>query len=409
MFVKREIYELYKSQSVNLSNEKEKLLSDIENLKAQNDELQKEIENIKNLLGVYGKIIMRRFNYEIQFDSNTLNTNVNNYSFNPCKPDTWNNIDGETPMMINGEKIYSDFPEQMKWKDFFEYSNGVINFLNRHPENPMSEEQKEQIRFNLLLKIFQNFSASNIIIKMQKEKELNEQIQFQLANRYKLARQSKFNPYKPETWQYAEENKIVFVDGIPAFRKMTETNDKSGEERETIEYIFEPQWKKEIDLANKIDQNDISALEKAAAHRCEMVKLLNQNDSKPVIIIKDFPFTKAKLDLIPDWSCENLNKIADIMNYCRENKLKEYQVRQQLFDNHIAVDSDFFAELFFKESSKDMAKSEIDDLIVDYYHEVCIEMENPNEALDKSLYLADKPELKQKVLQSIAWRHEGEN
>lgn len=355
-----------------LENENQKLLNDLNELKTINTYLKQKLNALS---------------CEISLEDNT----IKNAEFNPCKEETWDKIDPQSFLVINGEKIYKDFPNQIKWQDFFDASNSLIRYKQSKSKEELLTEDKEKIRFNLLKNLVNHSSSLGEVNNLSKQ--INSQKEIELQLNYPWARNTNFNPYKPDTWKNAMEGKIVFVDDVPIFNNHDETH-VSGNCYMEKEYIFETDWEKLVRLFNF--NND--TVEDLAVRKCKLYLLLcNYKDSVVLFTIDNFSFTKAKLDMIRQWDYASLKKVAEEMNYCVNKKMKKNKMMQHLFDTRTPVDNYFFSTLYFVELYKN---HELPDLMRDYYHEICMESDNPNEILDKSLYLADKPELKNEILES---------
>lgn len=255
------------------------------------------------------------------------------------------------------------------------------NLISLIEENNILKEKlfKLEKKINESLEINEQFLAH---FEIEKKNKLIEE---QLRNKDKY--KSLFNPRDPDTWEHARDDVIVFIDGIAVYN-LTSV-EVSGERQFIKNYIFEKEWSERF----KSDKHCIEKWIKWYKRDCI------QPDSEPVVTIDGFHFSKAMLDMIGSWDYANLKKIASAMNYCIENNLKRYQYGQYFYDNLLPISKEF-SDVYFHELRED--RLGVDNDIYIFFQEICMEdPESMSDILNKSLYLADKPELKQKIIKNV--------
>ena len=200
-----------------------------------------------------------------------------------------------------------------------------------------------------------------------------------------------FKPIDESTWNLASERRIMRVKGVLVY---------STKKDNRIVYTSESQWcgmmKYKFALGEKQGQSRETIIKKDLDFN---YMFCNPKDLDPVFVVNGFSFSKALCDTAMTGK-EELEKIANAMNYCKEQGFKKYQYKQYFWDNMIPAHKEYFLDIYFAEQYK--LRKDIDDLIVDFYSSFEPESESEiQEIISESYYLNAHKSLIKKVEKNL--------
>lgn len=111
----------------------------------------------------------------------------------------------------------------------------------------------------------------------------------------------------------------------------------------------------------------------------------------------DYEFSLAQKEFIKYLSCEDQNKLKDIIIKHFNLNEKKYRLQQDIFDNQIFIDNELFTDLCYCTSLEDEQ-----DIIFEYFSafEDLDSVEYIDELLNNA-YLNQYPELKENIKKSL--------
>jgi hypothetical protein len=206
-----------------------------------------------------------------------------------------------------------------------------------------------------------------------------------------------FDPRKTTTYQYADYNKPLIIDGISIYRYK---RDESGK------FVKEPV--DEGNFASFVEfrlQNSPPAYLIANGYQTYLNEYIQWeadrcNENREEYTFGDYPFTDAMLELSAACTDSQKEKIGKIMCEYRSGGMRTYQLKQKLYAEYTGVDNYFFTDIV---RATDFQEEQ--DFMADYYHEC--EFENETELyayFNKSEYLKKYSRLKEHVVQNALER-----
>jgi hypothetical protein len=210
----------------------------------------------------------------------------------------------------------------------------------------------------------------------------------------------KFDPRKTTTYQYADYNKQLVIDGIPIYRYERDAADRFikkpvDEDNFANNIEFMLKYVPDYQLINGYQTylNDYIQWE---ADRC--------NENRTENIFGGYLFTDAMVELSAECTKEQLEKIGKIMIDYRRGGIRTSRLKQMLYDEFTGVDNHFFTAIARAADFK-----EEQDLMADYYHECEFDTEaEVYEYFNNSRYLEKYPRLKEEVIKdAIKWKING--
>jgi hypothetical protein len=205
--------------------------------------------------------------------------------------------------------------------------------------------------------------------------------------------EGKFNPRITTTYQYADYDKQLVIDGIPIYRYERDAADRfvknPVDEGNFASFV-------ELRLKNAPDYQTVNGYQtylneyiQWEADRC--------NESRKKNIFGGYLFTDAMVELSRACTEEQKEKIGKIMAEYRKGGMRTSRLKQMLWDEHTGVDSYFFTDI-----ARAADFQEEQDSMAGYYLESEFETETDAlEYLNASEYLKKYPRLREKAKEDI--------
>jgi len=199
--------------------------------------------------------------------------------------------------------------------------------------------------------------------------------------------QNKFNPRIIETYQYADYNKQLVIDGILIYRYERDAADRFVKEpvdehnfADNLEFMLKYVPDYQLKNGYQAYLNDYIQWE---ADRC--------NESRKENIFGGYLFTDAMVELCEGCTKGQKEKIGKILVEYRSGGMRTSRLRQMLWDEYTGVDNYFFTDIVrvgdFQEEQA---------LMADYFNELEFDTETETlEYFNASGYLKKYPRLKE--------------
>jgi hypothetical protein len=286
-------------------------------------------------------------------------------------PSTWENAT-DKPILWNGAMIYGTDKKPITEQSVKELFKGMWAFLEK--KEPMTLDQKIKSINTLLNRMVSNGATDPNC-------SANEELK------------GKFNPRIIETYQYADYDKQLIIDGIPIYRY----------ERDSADRFI----KKPVDEGNfasfvKLRLKEIPSYQNTNGSQEYLNDYIQWevnrcNESRTENIFGGYLFTDAMVELSAECTDEQKEKIGKIMVDYRKGGIRTSRLKQMLWDGHTGVDNYFFTDIV---RAADFQEEQ--DLMADYFQESEFESEaEALEYLNASKYLNKYPRLKNHIIQNI--------
>lgn len=301
-----------------------------------------------------------------------------NSKFDIFNESEWDKI-SDCPLVYKGELVMSEQGCAIRTGDFVNFMAGTVRLVRKKDKN---------IKFNK--KFFENLLQKMLDSQHGK---LKPKEFFVLTPETEDKTESGFNPLDKTTWNLASNKRIMRIKGVLIYYGKNEDG--------TLQYKSEKSWV-------RMTKMFVAAFEKQGEKEANVIikqltgdyNRCNPKDLEPVFTVNGFPFSKALCDVCRDTEKETLEKVANAMNYCKEQNFKKWQYKQHFFYERVPASQEFFPELYFAEQYG--FRKDVDDLIVSFYCE--FEPESKEEIgniLNESLYLNAHKELLEPVRKSL--------
>jgi hypothetical protein len=205
-----------------------------------------------------------------------------------------------------------------------------------------------------------------------------------------------FDPRKTTTYQYADYNKPLIIDGISIYRYKRDESGKFGkdpvDEGNFASFVEFRLQNVPAHLIINGYQTYLNEYIQWEADRC--------NENRREYVFGGYLFTDAMVELSAACTDKQKEKIGKIMCEYRSGGLRTHQLKQRLYYEYTGVDNYFFIDIV---RAEDFQKEQ--DLMADYYNKY--EFENETELYEyfnKSKYLEKYPRLKEYVVQNALER-----
>jgi hypothetical protein len=288
-------------------------------------------------------------------------------TFKITDPATWNKATNK-PITWNGLMLYDKDKKPITERSLTDLFNTVWAFLEK--KNPLSAEQKEKSIRTMLDKM---------IAAGQTDPKWAD-------NEKKPEPKGKFDPRNTTTYQYADYDKRLIIDGIPIYRYERNKADKfikapvdEGNFASNLEFMIKYVPDYQLKNGYQAYLNDCIQWE---ADRC--------NENRKENIIGGYLFTDAMVELCEGCSDGQKEKIGKIMVEYRKGGMRTSRLKQLLFDEYTGVDNYFFTDIARAADFK-----EEQDLMLDYFCGLEFDTEEEKfEYFNSSGYLKKHPRLK---------------
>jgi len=207
----------------------------------------------------------------------------------------------------------------------------------------------------------------------------------------------KFDPRNTTTYQYADYNKQLVIDGVPIYRYERDSSDRfikkpidEGNFANNLEFMIKYIPDYQLKNGYQAYLNDCIQWE---ADRC--------NENRKENIFGGYLFTDAMLELSAECSKGQKEKIGRIMVDYRKGGIRTSRLKQMLFDEYTGVDNYFFTDIVRAANFQDEQN-----IMAAYYHEYEFDTETEvYECFNNSQYLKKYPRLKEEVIKdALKWK-----
>jgi len=292
-------------------------------------------------------------------------------TFKITDPATWDKATNK-PISWNGTTLYDRDKNPITERSLADLFNTMWAFLEK--KKPLSAEQKEKSIKTLL---------DRMITTGQTDPNW-------MDNEKKAESKGKFDPRNTTTYQYADYDKQLIIDGVPIYRY----------ERNAAGKV----------VKNPIDEGNFASFAKSRLREIPAYQSVNGtqaylndyvqweadrcNEKKKENIFGGYLFTDAMVELCEGCTEEQKEKIGKIMLEYRTGGMPTNRLKQRLWDEHTGVDNYFFTDI-----ARAADFQEEQDLMAGYFQES--EFDTEEETLkyyNESRYLKKYPRLKEYLI-----------
>ena len=298
-----------------------------------------------------------------------------NSIFDILNIDTWDYASDSKEMIWNGNKLLNKDNKPLKEIDAVELARSIFRFLERNGEIIPPDKKISSIK-NLLNRMENPEYYEQLYKKEQLEKD-------------NAIPDGLFNPRDPETYKYAKSTRPLVIDGVQIFNTHIDSSGKEVKEDET-EKGFTDVFSAMLKIHCKT-QSEITAQEYIERHIRQKVA---ECSSKKTTKYGGYDFSEAQMEVLDGCSVEILRKIGKIMSADKGGG----KLKQEIF-NSLGIDGEWVVSL--RDSSN---YPDIEERIMHDYYLGFDDFSAKEEVIDffnSRPYLEKRPELKQKVIDSV--------
>lgn len=302
--------------------------------------------------------------------------------FDITNPETYRYVSPDEVAIYKGVTICDEKTQPMKAIEFVNFINALEKFLNKNN----TDENKIKLKQKNVEGILERLLKTNNL-KEIKEKEFL--IQSQVNNIEQTLKNKLFNPFDENTWKYAQENAVLFINKKPIYEY--DCNNKK--------YLFEPYLQQHTEESWHYSHKFFHSIHDQKYIDFICYSLLSDSteyDNEIITTINNFPFTKAVYD-VSQFGGKPIEFIAEKLSECEEKQLSQNEMQKELRYADILHGYTLSRLMGEKQDYKKVVY-----ILEDFYtsREMRANAKQFHSALNKSSFLKSHPDAKFSILET---------
>ena len=351
--------------------------------------------------------------------------------FNILDINTWDYASTSQDMIWNGNKLSNADNKPHTEQDIVDLARAIFKFLERNGDIILPEKKIAAIK--------------TLLNRMENPEYYAQLYEQEQLEKDKSIPDGLFNPRDPETYKYAKNKKPLVIDGVQIFRTYIDATGK--EKKEVKEYEMEKSfvsvlsmslkmneksaiWEKAIELVkadfikqgikepsdrtpgytdriNNLYQSMLKDYSENTEKYQEYIKQYNKKyieshirrkvaECSPKILTYygGYGFSEAQMEVLDGCSVETFEKVGKIMSTNKNGS----KLKQEIF-NSLAINGYWVVALRDTSSYPDIEEGIMHDFYLGY--EDFSSEQDVHDFYNSRPYLEKRPELKQKVIESV--------